>query len=53
MWIISPKESFYDNYKAYFCNNAVIIYEFHIFVFNQFKIPGYNGIGSTINTDFT
>lgn len=52
MCIISPKESFSDNYKACFCNNVVIIYVFHIFVFNQSKIPGYVRIGGTINTDF-
>ena len=37
MWIISPKESFYNNYKVCVCNNAMIIYDFHVFVFNHLK----------------
>lgn len=53
MLIISPKESFYDNYKACFCNNVWLFMNFIYIFFNQLKTSGGSGMGSTTNTDFT
>lgn len=53
MWIISLKESFYNNYKACFSNNAMIIYVSHICFQPFLKVSGHNGIDSIISTDFT